>query len=65
LKDRQHRRFLAVQCAGQAELRIPRFEYGWLGNMPAPPKNAESKGERVEIFQRSVLKNTTRTLLGA
>jgi len=28
-------------------------------------KNAESKGERVEIFQRSVLKNTTRTLLGA
>jgi len=44
---------------------IPRFGYGELGERPAPPKNAESKGERVEIFQRSVLKNTTRTLLGA
>ncbi|KKB35994.1 hypothetical protein QY95_03242 [Bacillus thermotolerans] len=44
---------------------IPRFGYGELGERPAPPKNAESKGERVEIFQHSVLKNTTRTLLGA
>jgi len=38
---------------------VPRFGYGELGELSRPPKNAESKGERVEIFQRSVLKNTT------
>lgn len=29
---------------------IPRFGYGELGELPAPPKKAEYKGERVEIF---------------
>lgn len=29
---------------------VPRFGYGELGELPAPPKNVEYKGKRVEIF---------------
>jgi hypothetical protein len=34
-----------------------------VGQHPAMEKMGIVKGERVEIFQRSVLKNTTRTLM--
>ena len=53
-----------VQLKSQADCRSSRFRSGRIGENFRPCRISEGKGEKVEIFQRSVLKNTTWPLPG-